>query len=377
MKMSFAEILKKEEETRAKKTALKIPAWSEPGLHLEFPSSLCQEQCSSEATARFKASLIGRAGRIADLTGGLGVDCWAFSSIASKVLHNEMDGPLSAAVERNFARLGIRNVTFSRYEISPDNLEWLPELKSFRPDWIFLDPARRDRNGRKVFLLEDCSPDLVGILPLLLECTGNIMVKLSPIADLSMVASRLGESLESQFVISLGGEVKELLCILSPGHSGEPSVTVTELDPGKEFSFTFRKSEEAGAEAVFADGITPESFLAEPSSVMLKAGCFNLMSTRFGLEKLAPSTHLFTADHIPPGSGNAFRWYRVLKTYDFGSAAFREVRKEFPAGNVTARNVPLTSDQLRARLGVREGDGIRIWGCTACGKKRILVTANI
>lgn len=375
MKRSFADILREEEEARARKTAAKLPSWAAVG-GLEFPTALCLEQCSSEAAARHKAAVVGSAGRLADLTGGLGVDSWAFASVCDKVIHNEMNGPLSAAAERNFARLGVRNVRCTRHEISPASDDWVKELRQFGPDWIFADPARRDSAGRKVFLLEDCSPDILKLLPTLWELTGSILLKVSPMADIPMLFSRLGDNLESVEVVSLAGEVKELLCVLRKDHSGEPLIKVSEISESKPFSLSFKKSEEESTPASYAAEICPGSILVEPAAALLKAGCFNILCERYGLLKLSRFTHLYSASQNP-GIPGAFKAFKVEKTYPFGNAGFKAAGADYPQAEVTARNVPLSSDQLRARLKTAAGGAAHIWACTACGEKMLIACSSI
>ena len=387
MKKSFAELLQQEDAARKKKLAAKLPSWAAVN-GLDIPSSLCLEQCSSELTAGYKAGLVG-GGRVADITGGLGVDSWAFSKVASRVLHNEADGPLSAAAEINSGRLGLRNIIFSRYRIEPfaerdGHPEWFRAIRNFRPDWIYADPARRDGSGKKVFLPEDCSPDILSLMPALWELADNIMLKLSPMADISLLAKRLGERLTQVHVVSVDGEVRELLCILhKTSRSLSPDVTVAEIDPRKAYSFSYTASESADAVCTYADSVEKGSVLLDPSAALKKAGCAALLSSRFSLGMLAPSTHLYLASGpdsaVPAGMFRRFEILSVLPLSNSGIKSVRAVLQELsseddPAAEVSARNVPMTSEQFRSRLGIRPGGRYHVWGCTACGRRVILIT---
>jgi len=377
MKKCFADILLQEENAMKRKISAKIPSWS--GVDgIEIPTGLCLEQCSSEQCAGYKAMLIsgsGRCGRTADLTGGLGIDSLAFARCCGHVLHNEADTVLSKAAESNAARLGVSNIRFTNHFISADNSgTWLPELKEFAPHWIFMDPARRDVSGKKVFLLEDCSPDVLTLLPALKDICGNIMIKLSPMADLSMLASRLGKDLKEIHVVCLNGEVKELLCILEAGHAGEPSVTVSEISPGKEDSFRFIPSDEHVAEASPAADIGPGDILVEPSAGLLKAGCFKLLSSRLGMKKLAQFTHLYLSGTVPESS--LFKPFKIICTLPLDSRGMKTAGREFPEAEVTARNIPMTSEQLKARIGSRPGGDVHIWGCTVGQGRRIIAVCS-
>ena len=213
MSGGFSDILRSLEERDARKLERKLPSWS--GVSVEIPQSINFQQCSGEIAARYKASLVASGARVADLTGGLGVDSWAFSQVASAVWYNERDAVLRDAVGRNFAALGVSNVAFNCFDISPDASDWQEALKAFAPDVVYLDPARRDASGRKVFLLEDCSPDVLALMPSLLSLAPAVMVKVSPMADITMLRRRLQGYLSEIHVVGADSECKELLCICS------------------------------------------------------------------------------------------------------------------------------------------------------------------
>ena len=200
---------------------------------MEVPSSLNLQQCSGETAARYKASLVPVGARVADLTGGLGVDSWAFSLRASAVWYNERDAKLLEAVKRNFATLGVSNAVFNAYDVGPSDDAWLDALRGFAPDVIYLDPARRDAAGRKVFLLEDCSPDVVSLMPSLLSVAPLVIVKVSPMADITMLRRRLAPWLSELHVVGADGECKELLCLCR--RFGDSDFTSQALSP-KDFA---------------------------------------------------------------------------------------------------------------------------------------------
>ena len=459
MKRSFADILAGLDDDRARKVARKLPEWAaidgqrrEAGLDaLEFPSALALEQCSSTATARYKASLAascgtaagtasgnratlgtvrgrgpssdgrGRAKRdvsggscplpgaeagmtVLDLTGGLGVDSWAFSQVAERVEYYERDAELAAAAGRNFAKLGVGNIEVRCETVTPDTE--LPEA-----DLIYADPARRDAAGRKVFLLEDCTPDILTLLPMLLRKAPAVLLKLSPMADLTMLTGRLGPALREIHVVELDGEVKELVCLLLRDSSpAEPEIIID--------SFHFRPSEEREAEAVYSAKVRPGEVLLEPCPALLKAGAFRLPCARWGLRKLAPSTHLYllpedaawhlsaaksaSADRPAPGlcgskvgkgleaaggfGGYApvfnapdnpfFKARRVSDVLPLGAAAFKELRKRYPQAEITARNLPLGSDALRKKMGIAPGGDTHIFGCTLADGSAVLLVCE-
>ena len=177
---------------RRRRLARKLPGWE--GADIVVPSSLALEQCSSSAAAEYKARTAlewsgGRLRTVCDITGGLGADSSAFASVAEKVVYVERNPALVEAARHNFASLALTNVEIRCEEVGPESE--LPEC-----DLIYADPARRSESGRKLFRLEDCSPDIGALAPKLLERCGRLMVKLSPIADISLLRSRLDGILE-------------------------------------------------------------------------------------------------------------------------------------------------------------------------------------
>ena len=405
MKRSFADILTALDGDRAQKVARKLPAWA--SVDIEIPSALSLEQCSSSATATYKAGLAAAAATarpalILDLTGGLGVDSWAFSQVAERVVYFEQNAELAGAVARNFAKLGAGNIEVRNETVTPETE--LPEA-----DLIYADPARRNAAGRKVFLLEDCTPDILTLLPMLLRKAPAVLLKLSPMADLAMLAERLGPALREIHVVESDGEVKELLCLLlRDAEPAEPEIVLVRLSgqaaaaanlrcahpsqpcgwappvheatggygfaaalPDPEACFRFKVTEERAAEARFAAAVRPGDTLLEPSPALLKAGAFKLPCCHWGLEKLAPSTHLYLGEAAP-----FFKTWHVQEVLPFGAAAFRQLKRQYPRAEVTARNLPLGSDALRKKLGVAPGGDVHIFGCRLADGRAVLLVCT-
>ncbi len=322
-----------------------------------------------------------KTGRIADLTGGLGVDSQAFSEVAGEVLYNEMNPELAAAARHNFKALGVKNIFIKNREVAPGSLKDI--LGDFRPDVIFLDPARRDSAGKKVFLLEDCSPDVVKLLPELFGASRFVLLKLSPMADITMAVERMDRAYEDYLgktsgqgwngqwvrevhVVSSGGECKELLILLDREHEGGYSLTCRE--DGK--TLTFTPEEIAEAHAAYPDS-TYARIIFEPGKSLMKAGVFNAICERFGLVKLARFTHLYTIGE-PLSDSESEQRIEPLK--DFGKvfyvkevlplnkASMKDVGKRYPHSEVSAKNIPMSSDELRSRLKVKSGDDAHIFG---------------
>lgn len=358
-KKSFADILSDISGSDAARMRRKVPEWADiEGL--EFPTRLSMEQCSSSETARYKASLVRSitSGGVIDLTGGLGVDCWAFSRVAPAVHHNEMDAGLSCTVRRNFSALDITNVSFSSIEVTPETLGEVLDAAGFEPGLIFLDPARRSDTGRKVFLLEDCRPDVSALKEALLGAAPDILVKLSPMADISMVCRRLGPEVREVHVVGADGECKEILVWMQRGWQGGYRTVVGDL--------RFSPEEETAARPAFLPG--PDAvrgWLFEPSPAVMKAGCFNLLCSRFGLSKLGRFTHLYIAEAPSEEFTLYGKLFNINEVHNFDGRSIKAVGKSLRRCEVTARNLPLTSDELRKKMGAASGGDTHVFAFTA------------
>lgn len=370
MKKSFAEMLSGMEERQERKMAAKLPSWEAAGC--ELPSSLALEQCSSELAARYKASLLNDPDAfVADLTGGLGVDSYAFSRVCAGVRYFERNPELAAAAQRNFARLGADNIVT---ECRETTLDFLESNALGQLGLVFIDPARRDAAGKKVFLLEECTPNVLELIPAMFRHSQRVMIKLSPMADISMLASRLGASLKEVHVVGSGAEVRELLCVLESGNSAAYVLKLANLDTGQVRTVHGDTvSGLSGCHDVSTLYGDPEvgQLLFEPGALLLKAGV-----RRFDpMRKLAAHTHLFTAQHRVEGLDGFGKWFRIIEVLPFGKAGFREIQTRWPFAEVSARNVPLTSDELRKRLGVKSGGEVHVFGA-GCVSTRLLIVAQ-
>ena len=334
-----------------RKLRSKVPEWyADPSL--VCPVALSAEQCSSTATASYKAVVAGRrTARLADLTGGLGIDCWQFSKVAGAVLYNEMNPALFQAAKANLKRLGCDNVEFSNICISTDTLPGL--LDSFKPDLVFADPARRSE-GRKVFLPEDCSPDVLALQDIVLGRGCRFMIKLSPMADISLMLRKF-HCVKELHIVEADGECKELLLLMEPGFTGETTIVTGPL--------RFAPSEEKDAAPVFISAVPePGQLLFEPGPALSKSGAFKLISAKFGLRKLGPDTHLYISEHIIPELEGMGKWFEIQEVAPFGKAALRGFASRWPCAGVTARALPITSDALLKKMGVKGGGNIHIFG---------------
>ena len=402
----------------------KVQEWYEQDGMI-FPLKLSAEQCSSSATGKYKAELAERIVKgfldslrslemteeqsdsgnrewtIADLTGGLGVDSWFFSQKASKVIYCEMQEPLCKAATHNYKILNAENIIVNNLMVTSESCRMLTE---YAPDIIYMDPARRGEGGKKVFLIEDCTPDVLGLKENLFKISRHLLIKLSPMADITMVCDRLGDTCREVHVVATGGECKELLIWMDREWHQEATIHAVELNSNTPTSaFTFRQSENVAqkdcwqcggidmpppargcisgrSQAAGANGALCQSdvYLFEPGKALMKAAPYNLIASRFGICKLGKSTHYYIVDSTQKAEelklyGKVF----VIKEWlSLDKRNIKEVGKKYPKAEVTARNIPMETDTLRKKLGVTSGDDAHIFGLKSDTEGNLLIVTD-
>lgn len=353
----------------------KVPSWaSNPDLL--FPKHLSIEQCSSELTAKYKASIVEKGEVFVDLTGGLGVDSYFLSEKFKESYYVENQKELCDLAEHNFGILR-RKITV----VNSDAESFLKQNHNF--DLIFVDPARRDIYNRKMVSLHDCSPDVVDLQNILLAKAENILIKSSPMIDISLIINEL-RNIKEIHVVAVKNECKEVLIKIEPGFCGETRFTCvdlrrdlqyispvisTEAKRSEKIFFKFAESEEKTAIPTFATTI--QKYLYEPNAALMKAGAFKLVSERFGIDKLHINSHLYTSDKMIadfPG-----RVFEVVGCAPFGKKVKRELLKDVAEASVVTRNFPLSANDLRKSLSLKESDKNFVFGTTMAGGKKVLV----
>lgn len=386
----------------------KVQEWyDEP--RLIFPLKLSAEQCSSSLTGRYKSELASRIApgrpKVADLTGGFGVDSWYFSKISAQVLYCERLGVLCKAATHNFDVLGADNIIIRNCSVVPENSHAqsvkssdTPDaeavtitslLSDFHPDIVYIDPARRGEGGRKVFLLEDCTPDVLTLKNEIFAFSRHLLIKLSPMADITMVCDRLGEHCREVHIVGAVGECKELLVWMDREWNDEYSITAAEPSSETESasaSLTFRPSEEkqTAAEIAGTDEIYAGTILFEPGKALMKSGCYNTLCSRYGMKKLGKSTHYYipsqkseiSADEPLADLKSLGKTFRILSTVPLDKRGIRSIAAEYPKADVTARNLPMDTDTLRKKLGTTSSDSYHIFGLKSDIAGNIIIAAQ-
>ena len=326
------------------KAAKKLPSWASDS-RIIFPASISIEQSSSEETARFKAENLS--GKIMiDLTGGFGVDSYFLSQSFEKAIYCEQQEELALIAANNLEILAPE-----KFEIfHGDGLDFLKK-STLHFDLIYSDPARRGKGNQKLYRLQDCEPDVVSAWELMKIKSDRILIKASPMLDISQSLTELSD-VQKIRVISVKNEVKELLLEWSKEKENFESsqVEIEAVDLGeKEAHFSFSLLEESEAESVFGEA---ETYLIEPLSAILKAGAFKSFGKRFGFKKLEKNCHLYTSGTLPqeiPG--------RVFEVLSEIQPKKENIKKLFPSGkvNVITRNYATGSEELKKKLGLKDG----------------------
>ncbi|MDR0659053.1 MAG: RsmD family RNA methyltransferase [Mediterranea sp.] len=341
----------------------KIPSWY-AAKGIIYPLHLSLEQCSSELTARYKAGLL-RGETLVDLTGGFGVDCAFLSANFKQVTCIERQEELCNMAAHNFNILGLHQIVV----VNKDSVEALADLSPV--DCIFIDPARRDEHGGKTVLVSDCEPDAEALEDMLLRKAGRVMIKLSPMLDLSLALRSLPHTCEVH-VVSVRNECKELLLLLERRNAGtekkEIPICCVDLAGNGVRNFTFTRAEEASAVVSYTHEV--DAFLYEPHASILKAGAFRSVAARFGLKKLHPNSHLYTSDHLVDDfPGKAF-------CVQASSSNLKEIIAGVKRATIVVRNFPVTVAGLRKRSKLREDGGLYLFATTLHRGNKVYIMAT-
>lgn len=342
------------------KSRTKLPSWAGVDA-LIFPPSVSLEQCSSEATASYKSSLVSGESLV-DLTGGFGVDFSFLASRFSRAVYVERQEHLCHIAEHNFKELGLSHVQV----VNDDAEHYLATMPVF--DLIYLDPARRDGAGNRVFRLDDCTPNVVQLLDLLLAKARQVMIKLSPMLDVSQ-ALRQMRSVSEVHIVSVAGECKELLLLLSAKHEGD--VKIVCVNDGQ--TFTYRLGEPVVMPMQWSGELPAEGdlYLYEPNASMMKAGCFGQLAQRYGLQAVAQQSHLFVAER--PISDFQGRKFVVNDITTLNSKELKQKLAGITQANVAVRNFPLKAAELAKRLRLKDGGSVYIFGTRLANGKNVLL----
>ncbi|MBL7923675.1 MAG: hypothetical protein JNL88_05715 [Bacteroidia bacterium] len=319
----------------------KLPSWYREEALL-YPDTLILEQCSSEATALLKAGLASGK-KVADLSGGLGVDTWAFAQKAREVLYCEPDAERCKAALHNFEVLGLKNVTVSCTDAETILQQGLPG----DTDLIYLDPSRRNAGGKKVYRLEDLQPEVLRLKASLLQQAEEVLIKLSPMLDIREGLRQLPETRRVD-VVAWKGECRELLFQLSK-KTQQLHISCIEAE-SESTGFEFSPEEEAQLPLKIAE---PSTWLYEAHAAVRKAGPWKSLCKKPGVSMLHPNTHLFTSHELLSDfPGRAFRIEKVLP---FKKEKILDALQGHPA-QLVFYNFPATAKKVQQELKIPSGE---------------------
>ena len=355
----FKELL--EQIEAKKKCKIKLPTWfNTPNIY--YPNKLNIEQTSSEITARYKSNLVNGKSLI-DLTGGFGVDTYYFSKVINGVTHCELDFNLSKIVAHNYKQLNVSNVICRDI----DGLDFL-NTSDKNYDWIYIDPSRRNEKKGKVFYLNDCLPNVPKHLDLLLSRSYNILIKTSPLLDISIGLEELSHIKEIH-VIAVNNDVKELLWVLEKDNLRELKIKTINITKSGNEVFNLKLKEEKILSNISLS--LPLNYLYEPNSAILKSGAFNLITKKLNLNKLHKHSHLYTSEELIEFPGRSFTIKQVLPYNKKSLNTLKNVK-----ANITTRNFLDSVDKLRMKFKIKPGGDLFLFFTTNMNNERIIIVCN-
>jgi 16S rRNA G966 N2-methylase RsmD len=352
-----------------KKVKEKLPSYYRT-RGIVYPPGINLEQCSSEQTAAFKASIVQKhLGKkftsCADLTGGFGVDSFAFSKICNTVHTVDPNESLLEIAKHNHTLIGATNILYHNTTAE----DFLLQNRD-RFDFIYLDPSRRGSANQRVFKFADCEPNVVALFGQLRKQSDVVLVKASPLVDITQGLQELPDA-QHVYVVSVNNECKEVLFLCTSNPEREPTIHAVNLVNETIHEFSFTQTEEKKSTSAFS---TPLTYLYEPNASILKTGAFKLVSTRFNFHKLHVNTHLYTSDELIDNfPGRIFNVEAIVKP------DVKSIKPYLPEerANVITRNYPLTADGLRKKLGLQDGGKKYVLGFTGINQKYVLIADRI
>lgn len=383
----------------------KLPSFA-ANQDIVYPPHLSMEQCSSEATALYKAEAVRRlldsfkgeedasdkgfGDSMTDLTGGFGVDFYFVSRYFRRAQYTERNAELCKVVEHNLKVLGADNASV----VCGDAVE---QLRTIDPQTlIFIDPARRDAHGARTFAISDCTPDVMELLPDLRRKARFVMIKLSPMLDWHKAVSDLHPLVTDVDIVAVDGECKELLLTLDmkrgDAHNDDNTqaakhdyvgVRCADL-PSSSFAFRYtsdggcaidtpQPTDVASMSPLLGADHTP-SYLYEPNASVMKAGCFRELELTFGARQISDNSHLFTSEQLI--SGFPGRRFAIDAVTSFNKRQLKDALRNVTSANITVRNFPMTVAVLRKKLKLKDGGNTYIFATTTDGGEHVLLITH-
>ena len=352
----------------------KLPEWTKTD-NIWFPPRLSMEQCSSETTARYKQAIAERLGCkvLIDLTGGFGIDFSYMARNMENAFYIEQQEVLCNIANHNFPLMGLQNIKIYNTACEEFWNQYVSDSttaeKQREKILIYLDPARRNNKGEKVFSINDCTPDVTLLQDSLLENSAYIMLKLSPMLDIAQARRQLKDISEIH-IVSVKGECKELIFVMSKDSDRQHYYCVNlETDEAPFTSDTSATTEQA--EIALPSEITEGAFLFEPNASIMKAGVQNAFARRYNLKKLHPMSNLFLGKE--PIQNIPARQFIIERMSDFQKGNLKSFMQDIRQANLTIRNFPSTVEDLKKRLKIKDGGNIYLFATTLSDDTHVLI----
>lgn len=327
-----------------------------------YPIRLSLEQASSEITAKYKSTLC-KGKTFADLTGGFGIDCFFISKNFEQAAYVEKQTELCEIAKHNFKVLNAENIVV----INNSAEDYLNEMQPV--DCIYLDPARRSAGGKKLVFLSDCEPNVSELAPKLLQKAETVLIKLSPMLDIS-AAMRDLPNIHQLHVVAVENDCKEILLLLQKQKTNDIRVaTVNFLKNKTTQSFEYTLKQETAAIATYTSEL--KQYLYEPNAAVMKSGAFRLISEHFRLDKLHANTHLYTSDeYIADFPGRVFK---IEHIWGNSKKGWKKHLERIKKANISVRNYPFSADELRKKLKLSDGGDCYLFACTLANNQRTII----
>lgn len=332
-----------------------------------YPNALAVEQCSGDSMATLHATMVSPDDRVLDMTMGLGIDALSIARRCREIVMLDLKHDNVDAANLNIERLSVDNAR----AICGNSIEYLKDAADGAFDVIFIDPARRGADGKRLYALCDCEPDVTALLPLASSKSKRMIIKASPMLDIDKTVSELAPYHADITITGTPTECKELIADIRFDTPCSTDCNISCIIPQKG-KLDFTLAEERTAMPTYA---LPQQgmYLFEPSPALLKSGCFNTLSQRYALHKISPATHLYLSDQ-PLSDMQLGSWWHISDVMAFDKQSLKDIPRRYPSLSVATRNFPMDADSLRRRLKVAENSGqLKLWGVTDHTGKRCLI----
>lgn len=369
----------------------KLPKWASCE-DIIYPAHISMEQCSSQATAQYKANIARKllselheentSSTLVDLTCGFGVDCTIMSEVFDSAICIEQQTELSSIAQHNMKSLGLSHVACYNNN-SLDALNHIPNVTM-----IYVDPARRNTQGARTYAIEDCTPDVLALKGSMLAKAQIVMIKLSPMLDWHKTVSDFGGNVSQVHIVAHNNECKELLLIIDAHIHNQLSIHCVNDNQHttiKAFYDTVTKQVSTRAAQLCDSTETRQSndlrnwqqwaqYVYEPNAAVMKAGCFEYLEEQYKIQEIGPNSHVCIArDYYADFPGKV---WKIESTCSMNKRDIKQTLGDLTHANIVTRNFPMPAEVLKKRLHLQDGGNIRLIATTDSNKDHVIIRAG-